>query len=118
MAMTLWPKAVGPAAEQLMTIGKPATGALLAALSDPSRAVAAHLVLCGIWFPGELLSREEPFYQGDDVVGFRYRLRGLVWSVPVSGEPAVDLDSVGTARDKWCHHVPKAFQSQQCKRAG
>jgi len=118
MAMTLWPKPVGPTVEQLIKIGKPATRSLLAALSDPGRAVAAHLVLCTIWFPGELASSEEPLYRGSEVVGLRYHLRGLVWTVPASGEPVVDRGSVAEALDKWCHHVPKAFRSQSCRRAG
>src|SRR4029079_15578942 len=39
----------GPVVRDLILIGKPASAALIDALEDPDRAVAAHLTLCAIW---------------------------------------------------------------------
>ena len=80
IALMIVPKPTGAAAERLMQIGKRATPALLNVLGDPDRAVAAHLILCHIWFGGRLESREEPLYHGKEILGFRYTMFGLTWS--------------------------------------
>jgi len=44
-----WVGLTGKPAEQLVAYGRDATGELIAALDQPNRAVAAHLILCEIW---------------------------------------------------------------------
>jgi hypothetical protein len=119
MVMTLWPKAVGSAADRLVAIGRESTPYLLEALADPERSIPANLVLCGIWYPDRSFSGEEPLYQDGEIIGFRYHVKGLRWTISGrDGIVEVDRETMMEAVHTWCRHVPRRFRSDVCKLAG
>jgi len=118
LVMTLWPEAVGPAADRLVSLGRESTPSLLEALADPVRSIPANLVLCRIWYPGRLFSGEEPLYEAGEIIGFRYHVQGLRWTISGDdGIVAVDRESMMEAVRTWCRHVPRRFRSEVCKSA-
>ena len=140
MAMILWPKPSGGVADRLVRIGKSATPALLPALLEQDRGVAAHVILSKIYFPSRLESGEAPIYKGPDIVGFRYTTFGLTWGVDFDLMPreeaiarGIDPDSIlGIGQSnrgekwlvdqnqleanfkRWCEFVPKKYR-EPCK---
>jgi hypothetical protein len=79
-----WVAPRGPVAEELIRIGKPATTELLAALVDPNRAAAAHLILCAIYnSPSNCTGRID-----DTSLPFKYQFGMLKFtSKSRAGEP-------------------------------
>ena len=100
-----WNMPVGPEADRLVAIGKRATPALVSALADPERGVAAHLVLCEIWYDGRRESREDLIEHG-----FRRSTLGLSWTVTIDypGAPPSATDSERSRYARVQHSVDQA----------
>ena len=78
----------GPAAERLMQIGTPAAPALLRALEDPQRAVAAHIILTSLLHRERVGAKQrwiyrEPrrYHTAADLLGVAVTVNGLEWTV-------------------------------------
>ena len=133
IAQILVPKATGPIADQLIAIGKLATAPLLAALEDPNRGVAAHLVLCSIYHPGETNGGEAPIRDSHGhTTGTIYTSFGLRWRdhIAYEKEPtsrdlnledlaelymnatytySVTESALAENFDRWCREVPDEY---------
>ena len=118
LAWKRWPKPVGTAAQRLIEIGIPATPALLTAFRDPSRAVAAHLILCQIWFPKQMFTGQERLYRGNEFVGIRFDVHDLVWTTTADHRSTLNPSSVGAALRAWCRYLPNSLTAEACTRAG
>lgn len=102
----------GYPAQRLLTIGKPATPALLAVLEDPARGVAAHLVLTKIYYPDRTEATSE--YSPDRVQrttlgrsvigGVSHTVNGLRWYWDASGDHANPADLKANAA-RWRKEV-------------
>ncbi len=111
------PQVDGTAVQELLHIGIPATPALLAALRDPNRAVAAQLVLARIWFPKRMFLDGRHVYRDGEFVARYYRVLDLGWSVPtdVHNSSVLDVSSVGPALKAWCDYLARQATADVCK---
>lgn len=68
--------------QELVRIGKPATGKLVAALSDSRKTVIAHIILTEIWgekSANHFFSTKYIYRNCNQLVGWHYIHNGLVW---------------------------------------
>lgn len=101
----------GPEAKRLVKIGAPSAKALLSALEDPTRAVAAHLILTAIFLPERYhLSTEDHAEFLDELspvgtrlpTGSTFEINGLQWdSWYKTNSCSVDVAKMTSNARRW-----------------
>lgn len=88
----------------LVKIGKPATNKLIAALSDISKTVIAHIILTQIWGNNKnknYFSVKYIYKDCDQLVGTHYTYNGLVWEWFSGKEDAIRQSEVEKIKKYW-----------------
>jgi hypothetical protein len=71
---------VGTSVDTLLQVGASSTDSLIKALEDPSRAVAAHLVLSKLWLRnGGYTTQTRYIYADRKLLGWDVEINGLTW---------------------------------------
>lgn len=88
---------------ELVAIGKPATPFLIEAMSDPSKAVIAHIILTGIWEPEKNYDFATMYiYQRcNDLLGWHHIFNGFSWTWTEAGGETIEADEITLMKEYW-----------------
>jgi hypothetical protein len=115
----------GREAKQLIKVGKSATDHLLSVLLDPDKAVAAHLILCGIWKPphmcgvtteyppiadglckkGEELDIDRIREFTSDEIIMKHHAGVLHWALSGQNVSTVEPKTLKPNKEQWCKYL-------------